>query len=446
MEHFFILGLGLMTATACQAIEIERFTLSYEEVINQTLRPFEGPSNPEVDVSTLYGKILCGYQGWFTCPGDGSGMGWFHWGLPTTAPADEFRPGKCKIDLWPDMAEYDEHLQAATPFRHSDGSTAYVYSNMFSGVADLHFKWMKEYGIDGVFVQRFAAQTFKTFEFNNVNVSLHHCRAAANKYGRAYAVMYDLTGIRHSQIDHVINDIKLLIDKMKIARDPNDKAYLHHNGKPVMAIWGIGFRDNRRYTLADCERIIEFLKSDPVYGGFAVMLGVPTYWREQKNDAVSDPELHRILKMADIISPWTVGRIKSPNDIAQLLAPLWLQDLSWCGQNKLDYIPVVFPGFSWANMYGGQFNYIPRLKGEFFWKQIAAAKAAGAQTIYIAMFDEVDEGTAIYKCTNTPPVGESRFLTYEDLPSDYYLRLAGQAGRLLRNEIQNTGQIPVILK
>ena len=37
-----------------------------------------------------------------------------------------------------------------------------------------------------------------------------------------------------------------------------------------------------------------------------------------------------------------------------------------------------------------------------------------------------------FKCTNQPPVG--RFATYEGLPSDHYLRLAGLGGRLLRGE------------
>ncbi len=58
--------------------------------------------------------------------------------------------------------------------------------------------------------------------------------------------------------------------------------------------------------------------------------------------------------------------------------------------------------------------------------------------IYQAMFDEVNEGTAIFKCTNNPPVGESKFLDYEGLPNDYYLRLAGKAGKMLRKEIALT--------
>jgi hypothetical protein len=62
--------------------------------------------------------------------------------------------------------------------------------------------------------------------------------------------------------------------------------------------------------------------------------------------------------------------------------------------------------------------------------------------IYQAMFDEMDEGTAIFKCTNDPPVGESRFLTFEGLPSDHYLWLTGLGGKLLRGEIEATPNLP----
>jgi hypothetical protein len=58
------------------------------------------------------------------------------------------------------------------------------------------------------------------------------------------------------------------------------------------------------------------------------------------------------------------------------------------------------------------------------------------------MFDEIDEGTAIFKCSNNPPVGESKFVTYESLPSDHYLWLTGQIGRLLRDERPTTEAPP----
>ena len=68
--------------------------------------------------------------------------------------------------------------------------------------------------------------------------------------------------------------------------------------------------------------------------------------------------------------------------------------------------------------------------------------------IYVAMFDEVDEGTAIFKVSNNPPRlgGVDMFVTYNmdgyTLPSDEYLWLIGQAGRALRNEIPVTALRP----
>ncbi len=87
-------------------------------------------------------------------------------------------------------------------------------------------------------------------------------------------------------------------------------------------------------------------------------------------------------------------------------------DLAWCAQAKLDYLPVVFPGLSWHNIYGAPLDAIPGRKGEFLWSQFVAAKRAGAGMIYVAMFDEVDEATAIFKCTNDVPVSDkAQFVT-----------------------------------
>jgi hypothetical protein len=51
---------------------------------------------------------------------------------------------------------------------------------------------------------------------------------------------------------------------------------------------------------------------------------------------------------------------------------------------------------------------------------------------YVAMFDEMDEGTAIFKTTNHPPVGEVKFLADPSLPTDHYLWLTGQIARMFK--------------
>src|SRR5438045_8601573 len=117
--------------------------------------------------------------------------------------------------------------------------------------------------------------------------------------------MDDLSGLPAGGTDRVIEDWKLLVDRMRVGRDKADKAYLRHGGKPVVAVWGIGFNDGRRYSLDECRALVDFLKDDPAYGGNTVMVGVPTGWRTLDRDAVKDPSLLEILGQADIGSPWT---------------------------------------------------------------------------------------------------------------------------------------------
>lgn len=386
--------------------------------------------------SGLEGKVMCGYQGWFNTPGDGTGRGWRHWG---------FRSGRSTVDLWPDMTELGADEKYATEFKHADGSTAYVFSSNNKKTVTRHFKWMADYGIDGVFVQRFAGEVFNESGLKHFNTVLSHCRGGANLYGREYAVMYDLSGMRAGQMGRVIDDWKKLVDGMGITKDRSDGAYMQHKGKPVVAVWGIGFSDGRNYTLDECLQLVNFLKDDPKYGGNTVMIGVPTFWRTLRRDCVSDAKIHEIAKSADIISPWMVGRFNRPEQVDEFAREVWAKDIEWCKKNGKDYLPVLWPGFSWANLKRKpeKSNAVPRLSGRFLWKQYVEAKKAGATMIYQAMFDEVDEATSIFKCTNDPPVGdEAKFIDYEGLPSDHYLWLTGQGGKLIRDEIKVTEKMP----
>jgi hypothetical protein len=385
-----------------------------------------------VDRGTLTGKVMCGYQGWFNCEGDGAERGWFHW----TKDRGPLEPGNAKIDLWPDVSELGPDERFPTGFRHADGRVAEVFSSFKEATVLRHFQWLHDYGIDGVFLQRFAVDVQSPRGLRHNNTVLNHCRRGAEQFGRAYAVMYDLSGLRSNRIAQVIADWRTLRHELRVT---DDAAYLRHRGRPLVAVWGVGFSDNRNYTLAECRELVEFLKRD----GCSVMLGVPTYWRELKHDALPDPALHELLKLADVVSPWTVGRYRSPAEVARHQVNLLQPDLAWCAEAKLDYLPVVFPGFSWHNLNGGGLDMIPRLRGRFLWSQFIAAKRAGAEMVYVAMFDEVDEGTAIFKCTNDVPVADqTKFVTYEGLPSDFYLKLTGAAGKLFRNEVPVQEALP----
>jgi hypothetical protein len=405
------------------------------------MRPYVGVHNPGVNTTNLLGKVLCGYQGWFAAEGDGSGRGWVHFGR-----GKEFGPGRCTIDLWPEMSEMDPDEKYVTPFKHRDGKAAYLFSSYNQKTVLRHFRWMQEHGIDGVFLQRFGTSLKQPDAHHHLNVVAANVQAGANKYGRTWAVMYDLSGLQTGELETVvIEDWKRLVDRMKVTED---RSYLHHNGKPVVAVWGVGFNDGRGYTLDECERLVAFLKGDKKHGGNTVMLGVPTHWRSLNRDSVADATLHRIISKADIVSPWTVGRYSSPQQARVHAEEVLRPDLEWTRQRKLDYLPVIFPGFSWRNLqktHGreAELDQIPRLKGQFLWAQATAFKEAGAGMFYVAMFDEVDEGTAVFKCTNDPPAGESQFLTYDGLPGDHYLWLTGRIGELLRSKGEPAGAMPI---
>lgn len=386
-----------------------------------------------VDPSTLDGKIMAGYQGWFRAPGDGTGGGWAHYEIQ-----GKFEPGFSAVEMWPDLSEMDADEKFATPFRHGDGSVAHVFSSVVPKTVMRHFRWMEECGLDGVFLQRFVGVAKSARGRAALQQVMANVRAGAERHSRVWAMMYDLSGGSDTDIPgSVVADWKRLVDEDGIRKD---RMYLHHNGKPVVSVWGIGFNDRRRYTLAQCLELVAFLKDDPVYGGNTVMIGVPTYWRTLTSDTLADPLLHEIAKKADIISPWAVGRLNNLGDVRKYVRETAAQDLAWCREQGRDFLPVAYPGFSWFNLMKGRntaaaFDAIPRLKGEFLKAQLDGHIGNGVTMIYQAMFDEIDEGTAIFKVTNTPPVGESPFLGYEGLPSDFYMRLVGDAAKRLKQKL-----------
>ena len=81
------------------------------------------------------------------------------------------------------------------------------------------------------------------------------------------------------------------------------------------------------------------------------------------------------------------------------------------------------------------------MKGEFYWRQFAIFKELGIRTVFVGMFDEVDEGTAIYKVADQTPVGK-HFVTYEGLPTDWYLKLTGAATRMIRGDVAALAEDP----
>jgi len=237
------------------------------------------------------------------------------------------------------------------------------------------------------------------------------------------------------------NDWLYLVNTLQIT---NSSRYLHHKGKPVVAIWGFGF-SGRPDSPQQAQQVISFFKS----AGLTVMGGLPTYWRTLNNDAQTNPAWAAVFRSFDIISPWSVGRYSDLAGADNFRVNLIVPDKADATANGRDYLPVIFPGFSWHNLNAGPLNQIPRNGGTFYWRQAYNAKLSGCNMIYGAMFDEVDEGTAMYKLAPTsneiPAQGSWVPLNIDgnSLPSDWYLQLANQASKMLRGDIPLQSTIPI---
>lgn len=385
---------------------------------------------------TYKGLVMAGYQGWFNAEGDGADRGWTHY-----SKGGKFEDGSCTIDYWPEIDEYK--VKYKTPFKFADGSPAYVFSSFDESTVELHFKWMKEYGIDGVFMQRFFSVLTSENRINHNDKVLATAIKAANKYGIAICLMYDIGSMDDSKYELVMEDWKHLVDDLRLTNQKDKTTYLFHNEKPLVAFWGISSSGRQHGHIPEIFDIMDFFKNDPVYGGCSIHLGIPSRWRTLGSDTRKDPRLHEVIQQADVVHPWLVGRYNEQSYETYRQENI-IDDVKWCKENGKSYAPTVFPGFSWHNMKGDKSNKIPKNKGEFYWKQIAGAIESGAEMLYVAMFDEIDEGTAIMKCAHKVPVGKSIFVPIEkEVPSDHYLWLTNMAGKMLRGEIPFSKEMPV---
>ncbi len=391
--------------------------------------------------TTLRGIHVAGYQGWFACPGDGAkGVGWGHWFRGGSDPQD---PNSLAIDLWPDTSELDEDERCPTAFRLPSGAPAFLFSDQNPKTVARHFAWMKEYGIDGAAMQRFVTGLARADLKGNFDTVLENARAAAEANRRGFFVMYDLSGTNGDAALHAIEqDWPHLTVDLHLT---DSLAYIFDRGKPIVGVWGLGFKD-RNISADQAEAIIRYFRTASVPA--TVLGGVPASWRNLDGDghygnSRTEPQWAAVYRSLDIISPWSVGRFgdnKGADNFARLRV---FPDIAETQRIGIEYMPVVFPGFSWAHGAGRErkspLNVMPRRCGAFYQRQIDNAIKAGAQMLYTAMFDEINEGTAIFKLAadaDQEPTGTDLFALNADgcraAGSDMYLRFAGEATRALR--------------
>ncbi|HEX3149136.1 MAG TPA: glycoside hydrolase family 71/99-like protein [Gemmataceae bacterium] len=379
-----------------------------------------------VDATTMHRKVMCGYQGWFRCPGDLAGEGWRHW----SRDSKKISPQTLTVEMWPDTSELSaEERYEAKGFTLGDDKPACLFSSANAKTVDRHFEWMRDYGIDGAFVQRFLVSR----DSPSVDKVLDNVRASAAKTGRTYAICYDLTDAPKDELfDRLIADWKRLVDERKVTQDDR---YLRHEGKPVVFVWGFF---SERFGPALAHRIIDLFKTDKQYGA-TLIGGCQWQWRTEK-----DAEWAKAFRRFDVISPWNVGNVTIADGKKHAATGYWKDDLAETKKVGMAYLPVIYPGFGWTNLKGkgAAVANVPRLGGEFFWRQFVTAADLGIDMAYVAMFDEVDEATAIFKVANDPPK-EAKFATFDGLPTDWYLRLTGEGTMVIRGEQKAQTTLPI---
>ena len=387
------------------------------------------PWKNDLDSGAYYG-----YQAWHRGPEEG----WPHWfdnGIPDAAHMSG--------DNWPDLSEYP--ILYETQLDYPDASPVFVYSTNDYETIDVHIRWMKEYGIKGCYIQRQQLNIDNPANLAYMDRKAMHVRRACEKYGVKFCMMpcnNDKTdgGRGQEYVDIIINDWKHCVDDLKITESP---MYMHQDGKPVIGFWGLGF-SNRDMTVGQATEILDFFQSaeNTEYRVY-VMGGLHHFWRTNPKEGWM-PVYERL----DMISPW---RTIFYDAYSQTHIDRMNGDKVWCDSRDIDYNPVVSPGASTAyqNSPDKRNNY-PRNGGHYLWKQAYEVCKMGNKFMYIAMYDEIDEGTAMYKLAETqehcPVVNPALVPLNEDgytLPADWYLQIGTQIQKMMDGRIALTDKLPI---
>jgi hypothetical protein len=394
-------------------------------------------AGPAPDPAVLTGKVMAGYQGWFRCPGDAMGIGWVHW----SRARDRIAPETLTVEMWPDLREYRPAQRYLAPgFTHPDGTPAALFSSMDAESVRLHFQWMKQYGIDGAWLQRFVVGLpggSMAHEYPSHLAVTDNVRAAAAATGRVWALAYDLAAApRDLTLKLLTEDWVRTVD----AGVTGDPRYVHQGGRPVVLIWGF-YRDHTSVHMDPdlANQLLDFLGSDGPYQAWVVGGGD---WDWRRHD---DPQWRACLERLGGYCPWNVGNYTRDADGTQRASTqTWATDRDTLAAAGVQWVPVIYPGFGWDNLthQAPGTSTIDRRRGEFLWEQFVTLAKMRQQSAYLAMFDEVDEGTALFKVSDTPPP-QGHFDTLQGMPSDWYLRVTQAGVQMLRGQRPLSEALPL---
>ncbi len=406
---------------------------------------------------TLANRLVVGFQGWFMCPKDaGSNHRWGHWFTNRPGSGDDnVTPEQIHFDLAPDTSELTPEERCPTPFTTRDGRPFVLYSDQNPKTVLRQFQWMADYEVDVAALQRFVigiAPERPAVMRQGWDTVLHNALAAADATGRGFYVMYDIAGASAKEWRHVlVEDWKKLLAE-GVTKHP---SYQFHHGRPVLAIAGPGLAGRQGTAEETLEVVRQLREASAPYGGLTLILTGGSGWRTLNYDVQSGPEWAQVYRSFDIVSPWTVGRYKDKHSFDKFSVERIQPDLAETKRDSIEFMPVVYPGTSQHNIFISEgrpdpkpFNSVPRDCGQFIWSQAAREKKDGANMLYVAMFDEVDEGTAMYKlATPADDPREPPMLSLDadgcKLPSDWYLQVLREMSLMLKSPAPPPDKLPL---
>ncbi len=214
----------------------------------------------------------------------------------------------------------------------------------------------------------------------------------------------------------------------------------------MLSIWGLGLKEDRHvpHDPAAAKELIEWFRSKaPAEYRVTYMGGTPSRWRTLTNDAREGTGLDRGLPHDGRRAAVDRGPLSRCRERGRWKDDMIVPDLALAAKNQPALYAGGLPGLLLVQP---EARYAEERRS----REIAASSSGGRHTtpkwpaprvLKIAMFDEVNEGTAIFKIAarrqDAPDQGYWLTLDADgaDLPSDWYLRLAGEITRMFHGEI-----------
>jgi hypothetical protein len=407
--------------------------------------------------STLHNKIIVGYQGWFSAGSDGSGWNkWNKWeiikgadkipGVDMWPYVDEYTTTYTRPD-WVlrngNLAKVYSAWDVTTVRKQFEWMKDNTIDGAFVGRATAAIR------------RGDVSTDFRNQVLKNVKDA---CGTHGRVFYVNYDISDDenkdpntAAGAGQNVLDFIYDDFNALVTGSTNFRGKNYRGiitdsngvlsarYLKHNGKPVVRIFGIGSKKNEYaagqflFSAQEAETKLANLRNIAT-----VIIGVNNRWRTADSPEIRtdwkvptgtpiSPEVEDVWQSVDFIQPWSVNaygnEAGADTYFTRNATGRVKQDIDWGRVNDIGILPVIWPGFSWRNKQDGDspatppaplaYQTVPRGNGSFYWNQgyevIELLKAFPAtpvtgstgrenvRLITVAMFDEIDEGTAIMK-------------------------------------------------